>query len=57
MKNIQINLKLEGLEEYKKRLNRTIKACEELQESIESLNDHDISCEVTYSTVANSSRS
>ena len=37
VKNIQIILKLEGLEEHKKRLNRTIKACEELQESTESL--------------------
>lgn len=26
----------DGIEEHKKRLNRTIKACEELQESIES---------------------
>lgn len=32
-----INSKLENLDEYKKRLSRVIHACEELQESTESL--------------------
>lgn len=33
----KLTIKLENLDEYKKRLNRVIQACEELQESTESL--------------------
>ncbi len=33
----KFTIKLENLDEYKKRLNRVIQACEELQESTESL--------------------
>lgn len=36
----KLTIKLENLDEYKKRLNRVIQACEELQESTESLMDY-----------------